>query len=242
MNIGKRLLRILPRKLKSIFFLMRLDRFIPIHLFSFLAHIAELSRWVSVHKTECPNDFYTGKFDYQKREHLYEQVITEHHLNTHIDYLEFGVSKGRSFRWWINRIGDRNARFYGFDTFTGLPESWGPFKKGDMNNGNTPPVIDDDRHTFYQGLFQQTLLPFLSNYRPEKRKVIHMDADIYSATLYVLTLLTPYLKKGDIIFFDEFNVPLHEFKAFKEWSSAFYIKYRLLGGVNNFYQIAIIIE
>ena len=69
-----------------------------------------------------------------------------------------------------------------------------------------------------------------------------MDADIYSATLYVLTLITPFLKSGDIIFFDEFNVPLHEFKAFKEWSSSFYIDYKVLGGVNNFYQTAIMIK
>ena len=69
-----------------------------------------------------------------------------------------------------------------------------------------------------------------------------MDADIYTATLYVLTLITPFLKSGDIIFFDEFNVPLHEFKAFKEWSNSFYIKYKVLGGVNNFYQTAIMIN
>jgi hypothetical protein len=69
-----------------------------------------------------------------------------------------------------------------------------------------------------------------------------MDADIYSATLYVLTSLAPFLKKGDIIFFDEFNVPLHEFKAFSEWVSSFYINYEVLGAVNNFYQVAIKIK
>ena len=42
--------------------------------------------------------------------------------------------------------------------------------------------------------------------------------------------------------FDEFNVPMHEYKAFREWSDSFYIKYRVLGGVNNFYQTAIMIE
>lgn len=214
----------------------------PIKLFNFLAHIASLSKWISENRKRCINDFYTRKFNYQKRESLYEQVITEFNLNTNIDYLEFGVSKGHSFKWWINRIEDINARFYGFDTFTGLPESWGPFKKGDMGNNNAPPVIDDSRHEFHQGLFQQTLLPFLSSYDASKRKVIHMDADIYSATLYVLTLITPILKSEDIIFFDEFNVPLHEFKAFTEWTSSFYIDYEVLGGVNNFYQIAVMIK
>lgn len=232
----------MPGKLKGLFFVCRMDRLVPVNAFSWLSHMAELSKWISINKKNCVNDFYSNKFNYKKRESLYEQVITDLNLNTAIDYLEFGVSTGGSFRWWINRIDDTNARFYGFDTFTGLPEPWGPFNKGDMGNDNAPPVIDDNRHEFFQGLFQQTLLPFLSKFENSKRKVIHMDADIYSATLYVLTLITPILKSGDIIFFDEFNVPQHEFKAFKEWSKSFYIDYEVLGGVNNFYQTAILIK
>ena len=42
-----------------------------------------------------------------------------------------------------------------------------------------------------------------------------MDADLYSSTLYVLTMLAPYLKAGDIVMFDEFTVPRHEYLAFK---------------------------
>jgi len=232
----------LPAKIKGVFFVCRLDRVVPTKFFNFLAHIAELSKWISKNRKKCKNDFYSRTFNYEKRESLYEQVITDCNLDTNIDYLEFGVSKGASFKWWVNRIKNPDARFYGFDTFTGLPEAWGPYKKGDMGNENKPPIIDDDRHQFFQGLFQQTLLPFLSNYKSDKRKVIHMDADIYSATLYVLTSITPFIKPGDIIMFDEFNVPLHEFKAFDEWSKAFYIDYKVLGGVNNFYQIAVEIQ
>lgn len=232
----------LPGKLKGWFFVCRLDRLIPSKSFDFLAQAADLSKWISINKKKCKNDFYTRKLAYKKRESLYERIIVDHNLDTNIDYLEFGVSKGKSFKWWMNRIKDVDARFYGFDTFTGLPEDWGPFKKGDMANNDAPPVIDGDRHEFYTGLFQQTLLPFLSKYEAKKRKVIQLDADIYSATLYVLTLITPYLHPGDILFFDEFNVPRHEFKAFKEWSSSFYIDYEVLGGVNNFYQVALIIK
>jgi len=241
MNLRKKMVR-MPGKLKGLFIVSRMDRLIPVYLFHFLANLAELSIWISKHKNDCQNDFYTSKFNSAKRETLYEQVIGTNKLDTCINYIEFGVSKGVSFRWWVNRIKHVDARFYGFDTFSGLPEAWGPFKKGDMGNENEPPVIDDNRHRFYQGLFQQTLIPFLNTYKSENRKVIHMDADIYSATLYVLTLITPYLRKGDIIFFDEFSVPLHEFKALKEWSRSFYVNYKVLGGVNNFYQIAIRIE
>lgn len=227
-------------KFKGYFFLLRLDRLIPAYSLKFLGEIADLSKWISVNKKDTFNDFYCKSFNYDNRIKLFEHIIKEEKLDSGIDYMEFGVSTGGSFRWWIENLKNENNRFYGFDTFSGLPEDWGPFKAGDMSNGNEPPKIDDDRHLFYQGLFQQTLIPFLADYKgQEKQKVIHMDADLYTATLYVLTLITPYLKKGDIILFDEFNVPMHEFKAFTEWSKSFYIDYKVLGGVNNFYQVAI---
>jgi len=227
-------------KLKGLFFLLRLDIFVPRKIYSFFSHFADLSKWIAKHKKCAYNDFYSWKFEYNKREGLHEHVITKENLDSEIDYLEFGVSTGASFRWWVNRIKHPGAKFHGFDTFSGLPEAWGPYKKGDMNNGDEAPVIPGDtRHHFHQGLFQQTLIPFLKTYSGDRKKVIHMDADLYTATLYVLTLMTPYINKGDIILFDEFNVPLHEYKAFKEWTSAFYINYEVLGGVNNFYQTAI---
>jgi hypothetical protein len=229
-------------KLKGFFFLLRLDLLTPTKILAFFAHIADLSKWISKHKKCGYCDFYTYRFNYSKREKLYEHIINSQKLDTNIDYFEFGVAKGLSFRWWINRIKNEQAKFYGFDTFTGLPENWGPFRKGEMNNNNEPPKIDDDRHQFFQGLFQQTLPPFLKDYRTGNRKVIHMDADLYSATLFVLTSITPFLRPGDIIFFDEFNVPMHEFKAFKDWSNSYYINYKVLGAINNFYQLAIMIE
>ena len=57
-----------------------------------------------------------------------------------------------------------------------------------------------------------------------------------------LSQLYPFLKAGDIIFFDEYNVPMHEFKAFKEFTENFYIKYKALTAVNNYYQMSFMIE
>lgn len=204
----------------------------------FLGHLAQLSRFVHKNKKAGHSDFYTWQFFYNKREELHEHIIASEKIDE-VNYLEFGVSRGKSFRWWSDKLKNPNCRFYGFDTFSGLPEDWGPFKAGDMSNGNEPPEMDDDRCSFYQGLFQQTLVPFLADFDDSKRKIIHMDADLYSATLYVLTLMTPYLKPGDIILFDEFNVPMHEYKAFTEWANSFYVKYEVIGSVNNFYCTAV---
>jgi len=59
---------------------------------------------------------------YDNRYELYESVVKQEALDTEgIDYLEFGVYRGESIAWWCKRIATSNARFIGFDTFTGLP-------------------------------------------------------------------------------------------------------------------------
>ncbi|MDD2636031.1 MAG: class I SAM-dependent methyltransferase [Bacteroidales bacterium] len=230
-------------KLKAFFYALRLHIFIPSNIYLFLGNLAGLSRFVHKHKNDGMCDYYSSKFDYNKREELYKHVIDKFSLNDYgIDYLEFGVSKAVSFRWWVNKITNAESKFYGFDTFTGLPEDWGTFKAGDMSSENELPKIEDKRVSFYQGLFQQTLLPFLAKYNNEKRKVIHLDADLYSSTLYILTIMYPYLKPGDILLFDEFSVPMHEYKAFMEWTKSFYVEYEVLGSVNNFFRLAVMIK
>jgi O-methyltransferase len=224
---------------KWLYYSLKLHNFTPQKTFGFLSQIAKTSKWIQKHKDIDFTNFPTKKFDYNKRYDLYSYVIEKENLNTNIDYFEFGVFQGKSFKWWMQQIKDEEARFYGFDTFTGLPEDWGPFKKGDLANNNTIPEISDNRHKFFQGLFQQTLPEFLKNYDNSCRKVILMDADLYSSTAFVLQSLSTFLKPGDILLFDEFNVPEHEFKAFTEWVDTNYVKYEVLGEVNNFYQVAI---
>ena len=104
-----------------------------------------------------------------------------------------------------------------------------------MNNGNEMLQTTDTRASFYQGLFQQTLPGFLKTFCNNKLMVIHMDADLYSSTLFTLTTLAPFLKKGDIILFDEFCVPTHEFLAVKNFTESYYINLQLIATANNYY-------
>ncbi len=206
-----------------------------------LAYMSMLSRWIR--KTPMPeyNDFYSGKHDYSKRYELYNHIISAEKLSS-VYYLEFGVAGGHSFKWWAEHLTSGDSSFVGFDTFTGLPEDWGRFKKGDMSANDSFPDISDTRCRFIKGIFQETLPSFLDRFDTRLRKVIHMDADIYTSTLFVLTMIGPYLRKNDILIFDEFNVPMHEFKAFTEFLSSYYVKVRVIGAVNNFYQTAFVIE
>jgi hypothetical protein len=109
------------------------------------------------------------------------------------------------------------------------------YKKGEFNRNNQVPDISDSRAKFFPGLFQQTVPPFLSELNKNNRNVIMLDADLYSATMYALTSLASFLKKGDIIFFDEFAVPMHEFKAFYDFTQSYYINLQLIAAASNYY-------
>jgi O-methyltransferase len=203
-----------------------------------------LSKWIAdQNKHDVFNDFYAPFRDYSKRRLLHQHVVDRFGLNEEaFDYFEFGVCNGDSFRWWLEHCLHPESRFYGFDTFEGLPEKWGAFEMGAM--AANIPVIEGNRHEFIQGLFQETMQPFLHRTRLDtgRRKVIHLDADLFSSTLFVLTSLAPHLKPGDILLFDEFNVPNHEFLAFHMFTESYYVKTKLIGAVNNYYQTALVVE
>ncbi|MBN9352286.1 MAG: class I SAM-dependent methyltransferase [Chitinophagaceae bacterium] len=202
-----------------------------------LVWMSRLSRWTNANKKIPLNDF-PSQWDYQKRYQLYEYVYQKKIEGQPFHYLEFGVANGDSFRWWSKRDKNPNSEFDGFDTFTGLPEDFGQYKKGTFNTGNSVPALDDTRCKFHAGLFQQTLPSFLKCFENDKRLVIMMDADLYSSTLFVLSYLAPYLKKGDIVFFDEFGVPLHEFRAFTQFQESFYLPMEPVATNNNYYFMA----
>jgi len=203
-----------------------------------LYYLTKFSKWAARNRKIAFNDF-PSKWSYDKRYELYKWVIEKEDLSViPINYLEFGVAAGYSFRWFVQQNSNSESRFYGFDSFTGLPEDWGPYKKGAFGTQNKVPEINDPRIKFYQGIFQQTIPGFVKEMNAERRNVIMMDADLYSATLYALTTLAPVLKKGDIIFFDEFAVPTHEFKAFQDFTQSYYFNLELIAAANNYYFVA----
>lgn len=227
---------LLIRYTKIIFIYLQLHRVFNLFssLFSNLFYITLFSKWAYENKKVLYNDF-PSKWNYNKRYAMYEWVLEHEKLTEQINYVEFGVANGQSFKWFLQQNKNYKSRFYGFDTFDGLPEDWGPYKKGAFSNSNKVPKINDERGKFFKGLFQQTVPDFLKNFNNDARNVIMMDADLYSATLYALSSLAPWLKKDDIIFFDEFAVPTHEFKAFLDFTQSYYINLQLIAAANNYY-------
>ncbi len=173
---------------------------------------------------------------------LYQYVIDEHGLGGPIDYLEFGVYHGESLRWWAEHNSDPTTRFYGFDVFTGLPDAWVGLPAGTFTTHGQVPTFDDPRVGLEIGLFQDALPPFLAREALDRRTVIHLDADLYTSTLYVLTTLAPRLRPGDVILFDELGSAYgvsHEFRALEDFTSSYRFQYRLLAGTRRYLQAAI---
>ena len=207
-----------------------------------LVYLSRLSRWISKMPKGKLNDFYKSKVRYEERFKLHEFVINEEIKGQAIDYFEFGVASGIAFKWWIEHNKNADSRFYGFDVFTGLPEDFGVMKKHHYNTEGQTPIVKDERVSFVKGLFQESLPGFLKNYNSINRKVIHLDADLYSSTLFVMTKLLPIINNDDIIIFDEFGVPTHEFRAFSDIVASYHFDFELLGAVNNYLQLAIKIK
>jgi hypothetical protein len=230
------------RKAKSLFMKWNLHHLVQPFSGSFsnAVSMGEMSRWRKQHPVKGYNDFYQQTWDYNRRYTLYEAIGKQEGLfNQPIDYFEFGVAGGYSFKWWLQHNQEPQSRFFGFDTFEGLPEKWGGFEKGSMAYALDSLDIHDERAAFYKGLFQDTLLPFLDQYENRNRKLIHIDSDLFSSALFVMTQLYRFLKPGDILLFDEFAVPRHEFLAFRIFTESFYINYEVIGAANNYLFVAV---
>lgn len=195
------------------------------------------SRWCNAH----PIQDAVIKTNGHDRGWLYRSVIEGQGLDRQpISYLEFGVYHGESLKFWLHNIISPASKFTGFDTFTGLPERWRPTEPaGHFNADGCVPNVNDDRCSFEVGLFQDTLPKFVARADLSSRLVINLDADMYTSTLFVLTTLAPYLKRGDLIFFDEFSCPLDEFRAFDEFVRSFRVTYELIAAVYGYTRVCI---
>jgi len=199
---------------------------------------AQLHRWL---RGQRPLQYFRNRYDLYAD--IQSKILAEHA----IDYLEFGVRYGDSLFKWSTLNTHPNSRFIGFDSFEGIPEDWvsvtGEAKKGSMSVGGVVPQTTDTRIRFVKGWFNETLRPFLQDFSPRSRLVIHNDGDLFSSTLYTLATLDPILQSGSILIFDEFANPLHEWRAFHDYVSAFGRSCRALGAAGEYYtQVAMQLE
>lgn len=166
-----------------------------------------IGRWVA------ENGFVIGR-RVPNRQNVWDAVI-ERIRNARTLYLEFGVAHGDSIRYWSDRLLNPDAKLHGFDSFEGLPEEGGPWKRGQFGTEGKIPRIMDQRVEFFKGWFQETL-PHYSMPAHEVL-VVNMDADLYSSTLFVLRQIHEHIVPGTFIYFDEMNHIEHEPLAFSHF-------------------------
>ena len=116
------------------------------------------------------------------REPLYDYVAG--FAKEPVSYLEFGVFKGATLRYWTKLLKHPDSFFHGFDSFEGLPETWGLFVDKQVTNvGGVMPKFDDPRVRLFKGWFSDTLPKYVQELRPHASLVLHLDADLYSSTI-----------------------------------------------------------
>ncbi len=143
-------------------------------------------------------------------------------------YLEFGVFRGDSMRYWSRRLRNPHAKLHGFDSFEGLPEAWNiDSPQGHFSTNGMIPTIDDSRVRFFKGWFNETLPGY--QMPPHDRLVLDMDADLYSSTIYVLKTLESFIVPGTYIYFDEFADRENELRAFSEFVLDTEMRFELVG-------------
>ena len=191
-----------------------------------LAYSPKIRSWKKAWVTEDSKYFET-------REKLYQFLVDEHCSESFL-FLEFGCAAGNVVRYWANYAQSPNARFIGFDTFTGMPEPWftlrGTVKPGTWSLDGVIPESEDKRVSYEKGVFQESLPKFLSNnnlVQSSSQLIVHIDADLYSSTLFVLCSLTSWLDNA-IVLFDEFDCALDEFRALEDYCNAYKKQYKVL--------------
>lgn len=155
------------------------------------------------------------------------------------DYLEFGVSAGRTFSAACYQSKKRGLpmSFWAFDSFEGLPDN----KEADVSGHQMYPAgayrcseqeflrnvrrtgADMSRVITVPGWFDVSL-------RPDNPRLVHLrkaavvwvDCDLYSSTAHVLNFVTEYLQYGTLLMFDDWfcyraDPNAGEQRAFREW-------------------------
>ncbi len=133
--------------------------------------------------------------------------------------MEFGVRFGRSIRAIAAHA---DGPVHGFDSFEGLPESWGGNPAGIYTAAGERPEVPVSVE-LHVGLFEDTLPAFLQDH-PGPIRFVNVDCNIYSATRTVLEALAPAIGAGTVIVFDEYLANPDwrdcEHKAFQEAAKA----------------------
>ena len=139
------------------------------------------------------------------------------------DFLEFGSFQGYTMQCAYHafeRISKNNSRrFISFDSFAGIigtreDESFydGGYATSETSFrfSNALAGVPDDRVTTVVGPFSVTLEDEIEKTReklgPTEAAIVHIDCDVEEPAKMALDFVTPYLKQGSLLMFDEYDL------------------------------------
>ncbi len=138
------------------------------------------------------------------------------------DYHEYGCHRGRTFRMALTEARRHNLdsmKFFGFDSFKGLPKpksqpSVAAWEKGALftSEEEFARLIKD--HGIYvenvrltKGFYQETLTKELQDQFLSKESQIALaciDCDLYESAVPVFKFIEPLLQEGSLLYIDDF--------------------------------------
>jgi O-methyltransferase len=137
------------------------------------------------------------------------------------DFMEFGIFRG--FNVWFVQAYCRlhhlpDMRYFGFDSFFGLPEITGVDRSGTFKEGEFSAYREDVEYylerygvdwsqTFLvEGFFSKTLIDeTVHQHRLRRCAFAVIDCDLYSSTVEVLNFLKPLLARTAVLYFDDWD-------------------------------------
>ncbi|MCO8123441.1 TylF/MycF family methyltransferase [Stieleria sp. TO1_6] len=155
------------------------------------------------------------------------------------DYLEFGVWRGDTFAFACGQ-GEKwmpSMRFFAFDSFEGLPEPKGSDANSEFQQGQfccslekfmenlKRKNISREKFETIEGWFDKSLTPeTVALHKIHIASVSYIDCDLYESCVPVLEFLSPLIRQGSILMFDDWfcfrsSPKLGVQRATSEWLS-----------------------
>lgn len=175
-----------------------------------------------------------SEFNKKIRNVVWEEIAKFLGTSSKIIYIELGVWEGYSINYFSKLFTNKESKFIGFDTFTGMPEKWRHMDVGHYDQSENLPKFADDRIKLYKGVFQDTLDNYLKNLNLDKETkiLINFDCVLYTSTLFCLTKIEHYFKDYFFVF-DEFYGD--ECRAFKHFVDSYKKDFELIVGSKSNY-------
>jgi hypothetical protein len=136
-------------------------------------------------------------------------------------YYEFGLYRGETFRFAFRAAEVLELdwmRFYGFDSFEGLPKPEGIDAGAEFHSGDykckRPEVegflgkcgVDMSRVDLIEGFYSESLRPELvDELNMQPVSLVLIDCDLYISASQALRFLGPLLQEGSILMFDDWG-------------------------------------